>query len=75
MKFSGNVMLDFERQLREDPMSSFVAKKHQERELKYARVEKLKAIMEEIREEEKQKDSKKNKKHHKSKHKSKHKDL
>ena len=77
----GNLVLDSERQAREDPMSIFVAKKAKERQEKYERVEQLKLIVDEIRSEEaerksnkkrkrdkKDKKEKKEHKHKKSKH-------
>ena len=48
----GNLVLDSERQAREDPMSIFVAKKAKERQEKYERGEQLKLIVDEIRSEE-----------------------
>lgn len=70
----GNFLLDSERQAREDPMAKFVATRSKEREEKYARVEELKLIVEQIRKEEaerkKRKAERKEHKHKKSKHKS-----
>lgn len=51
----GNLLLDSERQAREDPMSVFVANKIKLREEKYSRANYLKQIMEEIRKEETEK--------------------
>lgn len=48
----GNVVLDSERQAREDPMSAFVANKLKLRQEKYERLEKLRELVEEIRREE-----------------------
>lgn len=62
---NGNVIIDSERQAREDPMCSFVAKKVVERKEKYERVRQLMLIMEEIRAEEKER--KANKKRRKEK--------
>lgn len=50
----GNIVIDAERQSREDPMSSFVTGRRTEREEKYARVEELKRVMDGIREEERE---------------------
>ena len=47
----GNLLLDSERQAREDPMSVFVANKIKLREEKYARANYLKQIMDDIRKE------------------------
>lgn len=69
----GNFLLDSERQAREDPMSHFVATKLRERELKYERVEYLKAIVEEIRREERDKHDKKKKRKKNKEKESKHK--
>eukprot|EP00607_Mallomonas_marina_P009451 CAMPEP_0182421780 /NCGR_PEP_ID=MMETSP1167-20130531/7274_1 /TAXON_ID=2988 /ORGANISM="Mallomonas Sp, Strain CCMP3275" /LENGTH=175 /DNA_ID=CAMNT_0024599253 /DNA_START=145 /DNA_END=672 /DNA_ORIENTATION=- len=63
----GNVVLDSERQAREDPMCNFVAKKTEQRREKYERVRHLMAIMEEIREEEREREKKKEKKKHSKK--------
>ena len=71
----GNFLLDAERQAREDPMSEFVAKKLQERQLRHDRVEQLKLIVEDIRREEKERkkrkreEKKKKKKKDEKKHK------
>jgi retinitis pigmentosa 9 protein len=70
----GNFLLDTERQAREDPMAKFVASRSKEREEKYARVEELKLIVEQIRKEERdrkkrksdKRDLKRSKKTHKS---------
>jgi retinitis pigmentosa 9 protein len=65
----GNILLDSERQAREDPMSRFVAKKLKDRQEKYERVEQLKILVEEIRREEAER--KRKKKHKEEKKKSK----
>eukprot|EP01041_Mallomonas_annulata_P000416 gene416-752_t len=61
----GNVVLDSERQAREDPMCTFVARKAEERREKYERVKQLMVIMEEIRMEERERLRKKKKKNEK----------
>lgn len=48
----GNILLDSERQAREDPMSRFVALKAKQRQEKYERVAMLKRLVDEIRVEE-----------------------
>jgi retinitis pigmentosa 9 protein len=75
----GNFLLDSERQAREDPMAMFVASRSKDRDEKYARVEELKLIVEQIRKEERErkkrkaekneKDHKKSSSHKKKKHK------
>ena len=65
----GNLLLDSERQAREDPMSTFVANRIKLREEKYARADYLKQVMEEIRKEERDKKRKNEEKKHKKKHK------
>lgn len=69
---SGNLLLDSERQAREDPMSRFVALKAKQRQEKYERVLLLKRLVDEIRVEEaerkRQKKEKKVKKESKKKH-------
>ena len=52
MREGGNRIIETRRQNIEDPMSAFVKSKAKARMEKYARVEHLKALMEEIREEE-----------------------
>jgi len=67
----GNLILDSERQAREDPMSRFVALKAKQRQEKYERVAMLKRLVDEIRVEEiDRKRRKKEKKESKKKHES-----
>ena len=49
-----NVVLDAERQAREDPMSAFIVVKEGDRRKKYERVEYLMQVLEEIRSEERE---------------------
>lgn len=52
LNMQGNILLDAQRQVREDPMSHFVATKAQARSEKYERVAHLMKLMEQIRREE-----------------------
>lgn len=52
MRQSGNLAVERQRQSREDPMSRFVSEREQRREEKYARVEQLMLLVDEIRVEE-----------------------
>lgn len=52
MRQSGNLAVERQRQSREDPMSRFVSEREQRREEKYARVEQLMLLVDEIRAEE-----------------------
>ncbi len=73
MRLSGNVNIDKERQIREDPMARFVSSKQREREEKYERVELLKRLVDEIREEERERKRRKEEKRLLKKEKKKHK--
>jgi hypothetical protein len=55
---AGNLVLDAERQAREDPMSSFVSKKVVKQSMKEARRRQLERLMTEIRKEKKAKKKK-----------------
>jgi hypothetical protein len=59
MRLSGNTALEMERLSREDPMVQFVSENEKRREEKYARVEQLKKLVEEIRQEERDRRAKK----------------